>query len=86
MARMTGPGISAARSMDTVARVSPRALASAATSGSDMKHAAWPPNFSSTFLFTPDQAILVSVTMVQPCRMAARPAATAPSVKTRFFT
>ena len=36
MARITGPVRAAARSMDTVARVSPRCLASAATSASAM--------------------------------------------------
>lgn len=49
-----------------------------------MKHTARPPNFSSTRLFTPEKAIWVSVTMVQPCRMAAMPASTAPAEKTRL--
>ncbi len=70
--------------MDTVARVSPRSLASAATSGSDMKHTALPPNFSSTRLFTPEKAIWVSVTMVQPAFMAAIPFSTAPGENTRL--
>ena len=84
MANITLPSSAAARSMETVARVSPRALASAATSGSDMKQTALPPNFSSTRLLTPDQAIWVSVTMVQPPLTAAIPLATAPSENTRL--
>ena len=74
----------AARSMETAARVTPRSLASAATSGSDMKHTASPPNFSSTRLLMPDRAIWVSVTMVQPPWMAAMPFSTAPGEKTRL--
>ena len=84
MASTRGPSRAAARSMDTVARVSPRSLASAATSGSDMKHTALPPNFSSTRLFTPEKAIWVSVTMVQPAFMAAIPFSTAPGENTRL--
>ena len=83
-ASTTGPGRAAARSMEMAARVSPRALASAATSGSDMKHTAFPPKDSSTPLFTPARAIWVSVTRVQPPRRAVSPASTAPGEKTRL--
>ena len=70
--------------MDTTARVTPRALASSATSGSDMKQWTSPPSFPRAVLLIPAFAIWVSVTMWHPARRAAIPFSTAPGEKARF--
>ena len=84
MANTSGRRSPAAFSMDTAARVTPRALASAATSGSEMKFSTSPPNLASTPLLMPAMAILVSVTMEQPPFRASTPLAAAPGENTRL--
>ena len=73
MAKMQGFGSFAARSMETMARVTPRSFASAATSGSDIKQCTCPPSFERMVLLMPERAIWVSVTMSQPPRRASMP-------------
>ena len=85
MAKMQGFPSFAAFSMETMARVMPRSLASAATSGSDMKQCTSPPSLPRMVLLIPALAIWVSVTISQPPRRAAMPLATAPSEKVRFL-
>ena len=80
-AKMQGLGRAAARSMDTKARVTPRSLASAATSASDMKQCTSPPSEARIVLLIPALAIWVSVTMSQPARRAAMAFCTAWSGK-----
>ena len=86
MAKMQGFSSAAARSMDTKARVTPRSLASAATSASDMKQCTSPPSEARMVLLIPALAIWVSVTMSQPARRAAMPFSTAWSEKARLST
>ena len=86
MAKMQGLGRAAARSMDTKARVTPRSLASAATSASDMKQCTSPPSEARIVLLIPALAIWVSVTMSQPARRAAMAFCTAWSEKARLST
>ena len=81
---MQGFGSCAARSIETMARVTPRAFASAATSGSDMKQWTSPPREARMVLLMPAFAICVSVTMSQPARSASIPFVTAWSEKTRL--
>ena len=83
-ARTTGFLKSAAFSMQTAARVIPRAFASAATSGSAMKQCTWPPNRAREALLIPARAIWVSVTMSAPARMASMAFSTAPGENFRF--
>ena len=70
--------------MLTRARVTPLALASAATSGSDMKQWTSPPSFARVALLMPDLAIWVSVTISQPPFRASIPSFTAWGEKTRL--
>ena len=86
MAKIQGLSRRAACSMDTTARVMPRSLASAATSGSDMKQCTCPPSRARMVLLIPALAIWVSVTMSQPFFRASRPFSTAWSENTRFST
>lgn len=65
-AMMTGPSRVQAFSMQAAARVLCASLARAATSGSDMKQTAVPPNLARAVLLMPTLAIFVSVTMVNP--------------------
>lgn len=60
------PGSIRARSIDTSARVTPRALASSRTSGSAIKQRSFRPSFAAADLFTPESAMLVSVTTNAP--------------------
>ena len=86
IANIRGPSSDAAFSMLTVALVTPRSFASAATSGSAMKHAARLLWRSSAALFMPLLAILVSHTIVAPLCSAAKAACTAVSENCRFFS
>ena len=70
--------------MLTVARVTPRSLAWAATSGSAMKLYTCPPNLASTRLLIPAMAMVVSVTISAPLRKASTPRCTAASEKQRL--
>ena len=79
-------GRAAARSMDTKARVTPRSLASAATSASDMKQCTSPPSEARIVLLIPALTIWVSVTMSQPARRAAMAFCTAWPEKARLST
>ena len=71
MAKMSGPSNLAACSIETTARVPPRALASLATCSSAIRQTAFPPSFANVALLTPESAILVSVTTVAPAASAA---------------
>ena len=86
MAKMHFPGSCAAFSMETIARVTPRSFASAATSASDMKQCTSPPRRPRIVLLMPAFAICVSVTMWQPARSASIPFVTACGENTRFCT
>ena len=85
IARISGRSAesAAARSIETVARVTPLSLASAATSASAIKQRAVAPKPASLALLMPASAILVSVTMQAPCRIASLPCSTTPSEKSR---
>jgi adenosylcobyric acid synthase len=85
IAKIRGPVSPAALSMLAVALVVPFALASSATSSSEIKHTAFPPSSSKILLLTPDQAILVSVTIVAPFFKASRLLDTAPSENFRLL-
>ena len=84
MAKISGLFSRAAFSMDTSERVTPRSLASRATSSSPMKQRACPPNWASSFLLMPDWAMVVSVITSQPARMASIMRSTACSEKQRL--
>ena len=77
MAKIVSPSSPAAFCMLTAARVSPRACASCATSGSAIKQRASPPHCANAFLLMPARAMLVSVTIRAPLRIAALPFSTA---------
>ena len=84
MAKMQGFSSTAAFSIETNARVTPRDLASCATSGSDMKQCTSPPRLARIVLLMPAFAICVSVTMSQPPFSAAMPFCTAWSENVRL--
>ena len=84
MAKMQGFSSAAAFSIETNARVTPRDLASCATSGSDMKQCTSPPRLARIVLLMPAFAICVSVTMSQPLFSAAMPLRTAWSENVRL--
>ena len=84
MAKIRGLFSRAAFSMDTSERVTPRSFASRATSSSATKQCASPPKRASVFLLMPDMAMVVSVTMSQPERMAFFICSTAWGEKTRL--
>ena len=77
---------SAAISMLTTARVTPRASAASRTSFSAMRQTTSTPKRAAEVLFIPAAAMFVSVTTAQPAASARRARSTAPSEKRRFFT